>query len=497
MRRPAAILLALLLPSPLLSACGSPSGEPSVVRRERIAQDVLVINLDDLRHDGMDRMPVLQTRLVPRAAVFTNAFTTTPVCCPSRASLLTGLRTSHHQVLSLGGPEGGAHRFRERGGDRATVATWFRDAGFETALVGKYLNGYDAKTELAAPGRLYVPPGWSVWRAMVSPEVYGGLGGRDWSITRTDGSIDVMDQHADDSQYSTDVTGRLALEAMQAAYAAQRRFFVYWAPVAPHAGDATIAPKPAARHKGAMADLPPHRPPSFLEADRSDKPAHTRAGRTSPFDEAFTDGARRLQYETLLAVDERLADLLDWLEQTPGRHDPGRSLFDETAIVFTSDHGVQWGENGFRGLAKTLPYEASIRIPLVVKTPENQHRVIPEPALVVDIAPTVLELAGVPVPPGLDGRSLVPLLDGRVPPDWRTDFLLEYWPWMAPKGAATPAWRAVRDVGRRQLYVEYATGEQELYDLATDPFEMESRHADPAFATRRAELAARLAELSR
>lgn len=480
-------------------ACFGCSREPAAPPRDpaRVAQDVLLISLDDLRHDGADRMPVLQQRLIPRAAVFTNAFVTTPLCCPSRASLLTGLRTSHHRVLSLGGPDGGAHRFRELGGDRATLATWFQAAGFQTALVGKYLNGYDLTTEHVAPGVLYVPPGWNTWRPILSPEVYGGFEGRDWTLGREDGSTVLMNEHRDDSQYSTDVTGRLALEAMQAAYAAGKRFLVYWAPVAPHAGDGTITPKPAQRHLGSMADLPPHRPPSFLEPDRSDKPAYTRGGKTGPFDEAFTDGQRRLQYETLLAADERLGDLLDWLEATPGRRDPRKRLFDETVIVFTSDHGVQWGENGFRGLAKTVPYEGSIRVPLVIKTPENQHRVIPQPALLIDVAPTLLELAGLPIPSGLDGRSLVPLLDGTVPPDWRTDLLIEYWPWLPVKDAVTPAWKAVRDVGRQQIYVEYVTGERELYDLAIDPYQLESKHADPAWAARREELAARLAELSR
>ena len=144
----------------------------------------VVVNLDDARFDGVDRMPVLETRIAPDAVWFENAFTPSPVCCPSRASLLTGLYALHHGTRHIDGEIGGANSFRESGADRQTIAVWLREAGYRTGLFGKYLNAYWDATEAGEgpDGGFYVPPGWDRWWALLSPEHFGGVHGETYEI---------------------------------------------------------------------------------------------------------------------------------------------------------------------------------------------------------------------------------------------------------------------------------------------------------------------------
>jgi arylsulfatase A-like enzyme len=554
----------------------------------------VVILLDDARADGVDRMSVLETRLAAGGHRFTNAFTPDASCCPSRASLLTGLYALHHGTRQVHGRIGGAHRFRELGTDHHTIAVWLQRAGYRTGLFGKYLNAYDDRTEKRADGGLYLPPGWDRWWAIVSPERYGGVHGQSYEVVEEDGSRTRYDDHADDAHYSTDLGAAHVREFVGDAVAEGRPFFVYWTPLAPHLD--SIAPAaPAARHYDQLRDLELWRPPSWNETDRRDKPRWLRA--PAPDDGGVTDLVRQRAYEALLAVDEQLGALLDLLATLEVERD--------TVVVVTSDNGVGWGEHGLFSQRKGCPYEECQRVPLVVRYPRlgGGSGVVGATALNLDVAPTLAALAGVATPPGLDGASLVPWLAGDTPRAWRTDYLLESWrgacqdqlgwsgqpadgdrvrlfhgdPWasavrpsavfefdtgnglgdatahpvpigdtprdtFAGLGRAvaavvpdvqpspsrpgtlvvrdtTPAchgpywWEevdrgdvmkpldqmpdyfGVRDVARGYTWVEYETGERELYDLNADPHQLESRHDDPAFAGLRNELHARLVEL--
>jgi arylsulfatase A-like enzyme len=301
--------------------------------------NILIINLDDTRADGTDLMPTL-AQLASEGVTFTNSFATNPLCAPSRASLLTGLYGPHHGVRALGGVLGGAHTFRRAGSDRQTIATWLQAAGYMTGLFGKYINGYGAGSEgLQGPGGTgYVPPGWTRWRGMTSPEHFGGVRGPAYTLIDEHGTPTVYDDHTSDRQYATDLLAA-ELRAFIADAAGQGRpFMAVWTPYASHADTPSFIPEPAARHHQFFRALAPWRPASYLEADLSDKPRFIRQGPGNVIAHiVLTDIIRIGAYETLLSVDEQLRVLLDDLVQL--------GIDGNTVILPTSDNGVVWGEH--------------------------------------------------------------------------------------------------------------------------------------------------------
>lgn len=559
----------------------------------------LVINLDDARADGVDAMPVLQARVIDEGIRFTNAFTPDPLCCPSRASLLTGRYALTHRTRQIDGPIGGADTFRENGTDTRTIAVWLQGAGYRTGLFGKYLNAYRVSSEggLGPDGTFYVPPGWDRWWAFASPEHYGGVHGANYSVVDEHGALVLYDDHTSDAQYSTDVSAARVADFITDAVAEERSFFAYWTPVAPHGG-AGLVPNPAARHFGQFESLSPWRPPSWDEANITDKPRWLSVNESDrSFLAAITDDMRKRAYESLLAVDEQLGMLLDLLATL--------QIDRDTLVLFTSDNGVSWGEHRYFVQNKSCPYEECQRVPMVVRYPRLAAPAVvaDAPVLNIDVAPTLAALAGV-VPASVpDGSSLVPLLAGATPADWRREYLMESWrdptrdrldysgqpsdgdrirvfhgptrsdprpvavfefdggdggvvpgaiavpigvdldasfrnlgnavvlhvpstglshfPAMDrldirdvspnPEGVywwvdvdqfhvmrpayLMPTYFGVRDVARGYTWVEYETGERELYDLTVDPWQLENKAADPAYAAIRAELRQRLVML--
>jgi arylsulfatase A-like enzyme len=348
---------------------------------------------------------------------------------------------------------GGFRAFR----DTSTIATWLDDAGYRTALFGKYLNGYTAS---------YVPPGWDTWFATYQNGGFYDYLAADDYVMRPYGS--------DRADYGTTVLAQGAVGFIESTPAGTP-LFLHFSPHAPHE-PATAAPGDG----NAFADLEPWRPESYGEADVSDKPEYI--AERAPLDPAATariDGFRKRQYRSLLSVDRAVGDILDALEAT------GR--LSNTLIVFTADNGMLWGEH--RWDAKLVPYEESIRVPFVVRFdaaiggPWVDERLV----LNVDLAPTIADLAGIAAP-GAEGRSLVPILDGSARA-WRTDFLLEH---MQKGAGGVPTYCGLRT--ERHVFVRYVTGEEELYDLARDPAQLENL-ADAGSAALRRELLRRLREL--
>ena len=419
--------------------------------------NIVLILTDDQRWDTLWAMPEVRRLLVADGATFSNAFVVNPLCCPSRSSILSGDYSHTTGVYSNGGPHGGFSAFH----DRSTIATWLHDAGFDTGLVGKYLNQY--------PGG-YVPPGWDTWNAMVMNPDAGGFY-YDWSLSRGRQVIHFGDRPED---YSTNV---LASRAVRFIRSADGPLFLYFAPWAPH-GD----PVPAPGDGDAFAGLKPFRPPSYDEADMSDKPEYIRSapafGRQKT---RIVDAYRRGQYQALLAVDRAVGGIVDALRDT------GR--LDDTMIVFASDNGLAWGEH--RWDSKQVPYEESIRVPLVIRYPPltSEAATVPQMALNIDLAPTFAALAGVPAP-YVDGRSLLPLLRGTAT-RWRRDFLIEHV--RTDRRLPVPTYCAVRTT--HQLFAVYVTGESEYYDLRTDPYELQNRAEDPHTLSARQALARRLHDL--
>lgn len=466
-RRPVASLVAATLAFAI--ACTSVSGrEPertgptassggSLGSRADQPNIVLVLT-DDQRWDSLVQMPSVQRLLVDKGTSFTNAFTTDPLCCPSRASILTGTYPHTTGVYRNSARYGGWEAFRDAEG--STLATWLRGAGYRTGMFGKYFNGYRT-TE--------VPPGWERIMALTS----AGPGYFDYSVNDNGTAVDYGN---DPKSYATDVFARAAVRFIRTT-SRDQPLFLYFAPSAPH-----LPALPAPRHANAEVGSVV-RSPAVNEADVSDKPAHIRRLGRLPqgaLDDIAIRGAR-----ALLAVDDAIANLVEAL------HRSGR--LEQTLFVFTSDNGLALGEHRWR--YKLTPYEETIRVPMVMR----YDALMEAPASIdgltlnIDLAPTFADVAGIDPGSPVEGRSLLPLLRGRETV-WRRDFLIESL--QIDRGGnepEVPTYCALRT--SRWKFVRYQTGELELYDLATDPFELEnlSGRADRRALTERLE--SRLREL--
>jgi N-acetylglucosamine-6-sulfatase len=424
--------------------------------------NIVLVLTDDQRFDTLAAMPSVRRLLGGHGITFPNAFVTTPFCCPSRASILTGLYSHHTGVLSDSPPDGGAPAFD----DRSTIATWLHDAGYRTAFVGKYLNAYDRV------GPTYVPPGWDEWDAIASEPIasryYGYTLNENGRLVRY-GSTDV--------DYSTTVLTRRALAFLGTTRAP---FFLELAPIAPHR-PSTPAPGDA----GTFAGTPLPRPPAFDEADVSDKPWASSRPPMSAAAIRFELGVRRSMLDALAEVDRSVAAIVDELR--------ARGQLSNTVIAFMSDNGMLLGEHRIGG--KLWPYEESIRVPLLVRSPWIDHAVVdPRLVLNIDLAPTFAAVAGVAQGSPVDGLSFADALHGRTDPEpWRTAFEVEYLGHEHPAGAP-PDYRGVRTT--RFLYVRYANGWRELYDLRRDPDELRNLAGDPGLRRREATLRALLDRLA-
>jgi len=412
-----------------------------------VQPNVLLIVTDDQRWDTVVSMPRVQSDIAGQGVSFANMFVTNPLCCPSRATLLTGRYSHSTGVWSNKAPFGGFTTFE----DDDTVATALDAEGYRTGMFGKYLNQY------TATGGTYVPPGWDRWRAFLNGGYF------DYTL-----SLDGISQESYGSapeDYSTDVLADQAAGFIQDT-SPQDPLLVWFAPLAPH--EPFI---PAPRHVGTLAGLAAWRPPSYNEPDVSDKPFYIRnAPRLSTDRQAEIDALRQAQLETLMAVDDAVAQLLTTLA-VMGR-------LEDTLIVFTSDNGYLWGEH--RRAGKVVPYEESIRVPLTIRwdrlpgTAPTRTRLVQN----LDIAPTILDAAEATLP-GVEGESLLPLLNGATGA-WRSQMLFEHY------GEGAPSYCAIRT--KDLLFVHYRTGEEEFYRLATDPYERMNRIASTTAAERIASL---------
>jgi N-acetylglucosamine-6-sulfatase len=430
--------------------------------------NIILVLTDDLDYASALNMPQIGSLLREGGASFENTFVSHPVCCPSRATILTGLYDHNHDVRTNAPPDGGFRKFLSEGHEENTIGGRLQEGGYRTGFFGKYLNGYPDGEPT------HVPPGWDEW--------YGKLDGQqlyDYAINENGEEVSYGSETED---FYTDVLSDQAMDFVKRAVPEDQPFFAYVAPTAPH-GPAT----PAERHKGTFAEVEAPRPPSFDEEDVSDKPPPIRDGEHISDEEASNiDDYYRQRLESMLAVDEMVGALVEELE------DAGE--LDNTYVFFTSDNGWQQGEHRIHS-GKNRAYEESARVPLFVRGPGvPAGSKVENLAVNTDFAPTFAELAGVDFP--ADGRSLLPLLRGEEPLSWRSAVLLEILPAKeggegkardkakgkkgetgaggVPKtgvGGSPPFW-AVRTEASK--YVEYNNGEGELYDLRADPYELEN-----------------------
>lgn len=495
--------------------------------------NIVYVVVDDMDLASVEAMPVLRRTVVDEGLSMSRFFTSYPLCCPSRATVLRGQYAHNTGILGNSPPDGGFVGFHSSGKEESTVATWLQDAGYRTALMGKYLNNYPKGV-----GREHVPPGWTDWRASIGSRGTSGFG----YLLNENGRPTRYGNTPED--YYTDVLSEAATDFVTDE--ADDPFFLYLGPHAPH-----VPATPAPRHQRLFADAAAPRSASFNESDVSDKPPWIRAlPRVSPAGEAALDELHRIRIRSLQAVDEMVGAVVDALRES------GR--LEDTYVVFTSDNGYTFGSHRV-GHGKNTMYEEDIRVPFFVRGPGiPAGRTIPHLSANLDLAPTFADIAGAPTADFVDGRSLLPLWQEETPAesDWRQAVLLEHQsriggriregdpvdgppgPLAAnPDGLAhhrdlgvgghegttveSPAERADgpdrRPGGRRErpdpegeaegpvprfnrpaiptfqgvrtdryVYVEYRTGERELYDLAADPNQLTNiaETADPALVDR-------------
>lgn len=401
-------------------------------RQTEARPNIILIVTDDQRYDSLDAMPYLQA-LASQGTTFTHAYVTTPLCCPSRSSILTGQYAHNHGVLTNQPPNGGFENFS----DTSTLPVWLHKAGYQTALFGKYLNGY------SDDDASYAPPGWDHFTAFVNAPGY-----YNFTLTRHHNGVHEGTQkytRAEDT-YSTDL---LAEEIAQfidnTTHESDRPFFIMYTPYAPHGP--TTPPDRYAEVTSTHENLP-----SYDEIDVEDKASGTTQRQPLTNEQkASIELTKNKTWGTLRAVDDGLQTILDALEDA--------DVAENTVIIYTTDNGFHWGEHRIP-FGKSTPYEEAIHVPLIVYDGRNsQARVDSRLVLNIDIAPTIAELAQARHS-GTDGHSW---LDQAFT---RDAFLVESW----GKSAAT-----FTQIHTRTLtLIKFATGEEELYDLSQDPFQMEN-----------------------
>jgi N-acetylglucosamine-6-sulfatase len=418
----------MLIAGPALVRPPAPVGAPNIV----------ILLTDDQRTDSLSGMPAVQSLLVRRGRLFTQAMVPTSACCPSRASLLTGLYAHDTGVWSNRGRWGGWTRFAEEDMERRTIATALDDRGYLTAFLGKYLNGFGRHAPVG-----YTPVGWDYFAAFSTKQHSGAY----YNYSLADGSV----YGSDARSYSTDVLARKAVRVVRTT-AAATPIFLYFAPYAPHS---PFTPPP--RYLDSRSRPAQDRP--LTSEDRSQMPSWVRSQPPAP---VSVTTVHDRQDRTLRAVDDAVASIVRVLAET---HRLKNTLF-----VFMSDNGLMRGEHGLTG--KNVPYRSATSVPMVIRwdgrvpAGGQDNRL----ALNLDVAQTISAAANVDF--HSDGLDLLG-------PRRRAGFVLEASRKASVGRPAYCGWRT-----HRFMFARYADGEEELYDYRTDPAELKNRVGDPAYSAR-------------
>jgi arylsulfatase A-like enzyme len=399
------------------------SGGPGAARRPNV---VLIVS-DDQRYDSIEFMPLTKARIFDEGVTFTSGYVSTGWCCPSRASVLTGRYAHNHGVHLNSDPL-----------DETTLVQRLHEHGYYTGLVGKYLNSWDGAAR----------PEFDFWVAWD--------GGKSRYF---DPTLNVNGVWGDRPGYMTYILRDYAVQFLGQAAEQDKPFLLIFAPNAPH-----HPYDPAPGDEDLYMNVVRPWPPNYNEQDISDKPVWLQ-GRSliSPEDQEGDLKIRRLQWQMLWSLDQSIGAILDALDR--------QGQLDNTLIIYLSDNGLLINEHRLAG--KAYVYEEvthvpfALRYPSLLPAPKMESRLVAN----IDIAPTIYELVGIPIPPEVNGRSLVSLLQDRG--DWRDDLLLEGWPDTGP-------YAAVHD--GRYVYVETEGHRSELYDLEKDPYQLENRADDPEYA---------------
>ena len=411
----------------LIAVCGLAALAVAGPGLAAVPPNVLVIVTDDQRAGTTTVMPKTAHWFGDQGRFFPRGFVTTPLCCPARASIFTGLYTHNHGVVNNG---------TSKLDHSLTLQRYLSEAGYKTAIVGKFLNSWWIRR---------APPHFQHFA------ISAGSAGYYDSTFNIDGTVRQV------SAYATTFTGRKTISYLRGfEQNDDQPWFMYVATRAPHP---PATPEP----KYASAAVPPWSlNPAVLEQDRSDKPTWVRSQNNSR--NAIRD-LRAAQLRTLMSVDDLVGNVLKELGSLGERR--------RTLAVFTSDNGFMWGEHGVA--SKRYPYTDSIKVPFLMRWPGVVNPGSRDSRFVtnVDVAPTILAAAGITPATPMDGRSL---LD-----DWQRPHLFtEYW--RDVDYTNIPGWESIRT--RRVHYIRYYTDDRskvvfrEYYRLKNDPWELRNVFGD-------------------
>jgi N-acetylglucosamine-6-sulfatase len=470
--------------------------QPEATEAPQKHPNLLVIETDDMRWDELRWMPNVRRLIQRKGLTFENSFAPYPLCCPSRASFLTGQYAHNHRVYTHT-PPFGFRSFR----DRRTIATVLQKAGYRTALVGKYLNGYgEQKLRGTRESSLnYVPPGWTQWMAgsdhiwHTGDPFHGGTYDYFSLVQNVNGRI-----VGAPGRYSTDVTAHQTRGLIDRFGRKREPWFIWWTPVAPHhgspeePGDPGVTPRTDGRTsdwvtparpdwvKGRFDSQITHGsgtpPEGSAERDTSDKPRYLRKlpELTRQEREAETEVTRQ-RAESLFVLDVQIGRTISELSRS--------GQLANTVIMFTSDNGYYLGEHRKR-MGKINLHEPSLRVPLIAAGPGVPQGRRFDPVTTVDMAPTLASYAGVRMPK-VDGMDLTRLIrEGDL--GWSRPVVTEgsmpvgLYASRHRLGPSPLNTRGLR-LGRWKI-TRYSTGEIELYDLAADPLELNNLHRVPRYA---------------
>jgi arylsulfatase A-like enzyme len=420
--------------------------------------NVIFILTDDQRYDELGFMnPVLETphmdRLAAEGVHFQNAFVTTSLCSPSRASILTGQYMHNHGVVD-----------NNSGIAEGTVffPSYLQKAGYQTAFFGKWHMG---ETESGSAHSDGPQPGFDHWLS------FGGQG-HYFPVVRNGkvNQFNINGEHVPQRGYITDELTDYTLEWLGNGRDPDKPFFIYLSHKAVHA-----VFTPPERHRNQYADVEIPVPAS--QADTAEnyrgKPMWVKNQRNSwhgvdfPYhSELDVQEYKRLYHQTLTAVDDSIGRISNWLEEN--------GLADNTVVMLMGDNGFMFGEHGL--IDKRNAYEESMRVPLLAYIPglDKPGRVVEEMAANIDIGPTMLDIAGVEqMPEQFEGQSLLPLALGKKPENWREELLYEYyWEFNYPM---TPTTFALRTGDFKLIQYHGIWDIEELYDMRKDPGEHAQR----------------------